>query len=304
MSRIEELPDEEPTPIVRKGTASKPSSSMNAEQQQEAEREALKQKQREEDLAGDSTDLEAAKRLKDYGNLCFTKGSYEEALSIYEVGIRRAPQKPVPPPRAPPAARSRTVKGADGAKDGPASVEEPNQSGSEVDKETPTAEAVEAEKAEETPVPDTTDYTVTAQLYCNAAAALMKLERYQDATEKLNEAVRHDPQYQKAYFRRAECHWELKQYSQCHADYDQCAKSGMRFDAETVRKKDFAKQKADEEMQKMWGQLKDLGNMFLGKFGLSTDNFKFTKDPNSGGYKMDFQQNPAAAGGGGSASGQ
>ena len=36
------------------------------------------------------------------------------------------------------------------------------------------------------------------------------------------------------------------------------------------------------------GKAKDLGNMILGKFGLSTDNFKMDKDPNTGSYSISF----------------
>lgn len=38
------------------------------------------------------------------------------------------------------------------------------------------------------------------------------------------------------------------------------------------------------------GKLKDMGNSILGKFGMSLDNFKAEKDPNTGAYSIKFQQ--------------
>lgn len=45
----------------------------------------------------------------------------------------------------------------------------------------------------------------------------------------------------------------------------------------------------EKEKDEMLGKLKDLGNGLLGKFGLSTDMFKFDQQP-GGGYNLRFEQ--------------
>lgn len=134
------------------------------------------------------------------------------------------------------------------------------------------------------------NYTLTAQVYCNAGFCLMRQKSFREAEDMLRESIRHDPNYAKARLRFADCCYELEKWSAALSDYETYEKLGGVLDAPGRARKAYAKTKTDEEMAKMLGELKTLGNKFLGTFGLSTDNFKFDKDPTSGGYSMRFER--------------
>ncbi|GET92451.1 hypothetical protein, conserved [Leishmania tarentolae] len=219
-------------------------------------------------------DVEECARLKAAGNELFKEGNISEALTLYRKALWCAPLKPVAQP--PTAADT-------------SSVSPTPLNGSAPAANARTTTECDAGKTEREPE-DTTDYTLTAQVYCNAGFCLMKLDVKEEAAHMLSEAIRHDDSYLRAYIRRADCYYMMEKWSNAYGDYESYEKLGGVLDAQGRTRKAASKAKVDEEMQKMLGELKNLGNKILGNFGLSTDNFKFDKDPNTGGYSMRFER--------------
>ncbi|XP_059044839.1 tetratricopeptide repeat protein 1-like [Achroia grisella] len=132
-----------------------------------------------------------------------------------------------------------------------------------------------------------------AVLYCNRSASKMKLERYKQAIKDCTKAIELDENYVKAYIRRAQSYEADDKLDESLADY----KKILEFDPAhkeaikaTVRLPPLIEQKNEKLKTEMLGKLKDLGNMILKPFGLSTDNFQMEQDPESKGYKINFKQ--------------
>lgn len=71
------------------------------------------------------------------------------------------------------------------------------------------------------------------------------------------------------------------------------ASADLQFVAKQLKQlPDRTKKAKDAEMAEMMSKLKELGNGILRPFGISTDNFQMVKDEKTGGYSMNFNQNP------------
>lgn len=62
--------------------------------------------------------------------------------------------------------------------------------------------------------------TFNAKLYCNRAATQMRLKQWQGSFNDCGEAIMRNPDYQKAYSRRAQCAMELERFKDAIRDYE------------------------------------------------------------------------------------
>jgi len=132
-----------------------------------------------------------------------------------------------------------------------------------------------------------------AVYYCNRAAALIHMERYEDAIKDCDVSILVNPKYTKALVRRSAAYEKSDNTEDALRD----AKSALELEPSnaSLRTSVARLQKIeDERLEKLkeetMGKLKDLGNSILGNFGLSLDNFQAVQDPNTGSYNISFNQ--------------
>ncbi|XP_034838268.1 tetratricopeptide repeat protein 1 [Maniola hyperantus] len=130
-------------------------------------------------------------------------------------------------------------------------------------------------------------------LYCNRSAAKMKLEKYKKAIKDCTMAIELDEKYLKAYYRRAQSYEATDKLDECLADYKKILEldpSHKEAQSASIRLPPMIEERNEKLKTEMLGKLKDLGNMILKPFGLSTENFQLEQDSESKGYKINFKQ--------------
>ncbi|XP_053610824.1 tetratricopeptide repeat protein 1 [Plodia interpunctella] len=130
-------------------------------------------------------------------------------------------------------------------------------------------------------------------LYCNRSAAKMAQQKYSSAAKDCTKAIELDDKYFKAYYRRAQSYEASDKLDESLADFkkmlelDPSHKEALKA---ITRLPPLIEAKNEKLKTEMLGKLKDLGNMLLRPFGLSTDNFQLEQDAESKGYKINFKQ--------------
>eukprot|EP00262_Sarcandra_glabra_P004580 TRINITY_DN1568_c0_g1_i1.p1 TRINITY_DN1568_c0_g1~~TRINITY_DN1568_c0_g1_i1.p1 ORF type:complete len:256 (-),score=63.08 TRINITY_DN1568_c0_g1_i1:601-1368(-) len=129
--------------------------------------------------------------------------------------------------------------------------------------------------------------------HSNRAICFSKLGKYDDTIKECTKALELNPTYMKALVRRGEAHEKLEHFEEAIADMKKIIELDPSNDQarRTIRLLEpLAAEKREKMKEEMIGKLKDMGNSLLGRFGMSVDNFKAVKDPNTGSYSISFQR--------------
>ncbi|XP_063963846.1 tetratricopeptide repeat protein 1-like [Lytechinus pictus] len=137
-------------------------------------------------------------------------------------------------------------------------------------------------------------------MFANRAACRVRREQNEMAIEDCNKALELHPHYLKVWLRRANTYELMEKLDEALADFKQVLEldpSSYEARAACMRLPEQIKVRNEKLKEEMFGKLKDLGNLVLRPFGLSTDNFQMQQDPNTGSYSVNFSQNPTSGNG-------
>ncbi|XP_014889788.1 tetratricopeptide repeat protein 1 [Poecilia latipinna] len=134
-----------------------------------------------------------------------------------------------------------------------------------------------------------------AVLFSNRAAAWLPLELKDEAISDCSRAIDLDPEYLRALLRRAELYEKSEKLDEALEDYKKVLERDPSHNGARqacMRLPQQIQERNEKLKEEMMGKLKDLGNLILRPFGLSTSNFQINQDPSSGSYSINFVQNP------------
>ncbi|KPV72194.1 uncharacterized protein RHOBADRAFT_66955 [Rhodotorula graminis WP1] len=221
--------------------------------------------------------LDHAQALKTRGNGEFGQSRWSFALETYREGLAELP------------VRRRSVKGKEKALPEGEDEGKQERTGATVARAGEVDEEAELDELSE----------LRAILSANIAACLLKLERWKEAVSACDDALEDKADYAKAIHRRALANEAIGSWGSLTAsleDFNKLASlpgnSPILVKQIKVAQARLPKKIEDQqakEKDEVVGKLKDLGNMVLGKFGLSTDNFKLQEQP-GGGYGISFER--------------
>jgi len=133
-----------------------------------------------------------------------------------------------------------------------------------------------------------------AIFHSNRSICYFKMKNDLKCIAECSKAIELNPNFIKPLLRRAECNQTLDKLDEVLNDYKKLCEldpSNISYKRKFIELEQSIKERNEKLKDEMMGKLKDLGNMCLKPFGLSTNNFNFVQDPSTGSYSVNFNQN-------------
>ncbi|XP_044754924.1 tetratricopeptide repeat protein 1 [Coccinella septempunctata] len=130
-------------------------------------------------------------------------------------------------------------------------------------------------------------------LYGNRAASKINVGRKKSAIEDCTKSIELNDRYLRAYLRRAKLYEEEDKLDESLEDFKKVVEidPGCKDALNALQRLPPKIQERNEKLkEEMLGKLKDLGNMILKPFGLSTNNFKLEQNPETGSYSVSMNK--------------
>lgn len=132
-----------------------------------------------------------------------------------------------------------------------------------------------------------------AILYSNRAACFLHMNKKEEGIMDCTKALEYNSTFLKVLLRRALLYEKAEKLDEALEDYKKALEMDPRNDKAMEachRLPEQINERNEKMKQEMLGKLKDLGNMILKPFGLSTDHFRMQQDPTTGSYSISMQQ--------------
>ncbi|RNA04064.1 tetratricopeptide repeat 1, partial [Brachionus plicatilis] len=129
--------------------------------------------------------------------------------------------------------------------------------------------------------------------YSNRSLCFLKLQDNDRCIAECSKSLELDASFIKPLLRRAECYQLMDKLDESLVDYKKLAElepKNSTYGSKIFELDEKIKERNEKMKEEMMGKLKDLGNMVLKPFGLSTENFQFVQDPGTGSYSVNFKK--------------
>nr|XP_040036026.1 LOW QUALITY PROTEIN: tetratricopeptide repeat protein 1 [Gasterosteus aculeatus aculeatus] len=133
-----------------------------------------------------------------------------------------------------------------------------------------------------------------AVVFSNRAAARLHLGLKDKAIADCSRAIELNPDYVRALQRRAELYEQTEKLDEALEDYKKVLNldpTQTSASQACMRLPQQIQERNEKLKEEMMSKLKDLGNLVLRPFGLSTNNFQVNQDTDTGSYSINFVQN-------------